>query len=228
MADESTRIIDITNVLTKDNDTVMMGDNANQGTGKFSYSSLKDWVKEDLNLQPSDVGLANVNNVQQASKSDFDSYTNGTALKHDASAITFNASTVYNELLTLKNRLNDSLVSNNKDIHIVIIDYAPGDAQWTEAQILALIGIDNANYTNFQYRIDQRFQVYAHELNKVIGHATNVNIPTDYVDIAFEVTNEGNYHLTNLKINDNVFTTGNDYRVSFSTRIYKEYFTPTT
>ena len=222
------RIKDFTTELTKANDTYFAGDNASQGTGKTTYATLLGWIEGDLNLDPSDVGLGNVTNVQQASKTDFDNHTSGTDLRHTASQIDFDSSNVYTELLTLKNRLNDSISNNDKDIHIVLIDFQAGDASWSESDILAMVGIDNANYANFNYRIDQRFPVYIYELNKVAGHATNVNIATDMIDMTFELTGEGNYHLTTLKVNDNVFTVGSDYRVSLRVRIYKEYFTPQT
>ena len=213
--------------LVKELGLYIAGDSENQGTGKFTLGTLIDWVKTGLNLTPSSVGLGNVTNTLQATKAEYDAHINGTSDNHDASAITFNSSTVQNELMTLKNRLNESMTLNNRDIHIVITNYTAGDASWTEAEILAMIGIDNANYTDFNYRIDQRFPVYIYELNKVAGHATNVNIPTDKIDISFEVTGEGNYHMKGLTINDNVFTATEDYRISLTVRLYKEYFTPT-
>ena len=222
----TTRISAMATSQPKDNLNYFALDKAGSTTGKRVWTDIVSDMKADIGMVASDVGLGNVTNTEQCAKATYDLHIAGTADKHDSTAIVYGSTNVGAYLTTLANKIDAQEIVNAR----LNIEFETGGTlateTWTEAEVLTAMGIDNAEYANFNYVIDHRFAPSLYKLAKSSSYGTNVALADDDFRISWQAssTTSAN-HLDAISLNSTAQVINSDYRLMLDLKLTKEYIT---
>ena len=207
----------------KDNDNYFGLDKIGGTSGKRKWSDIVSDMEADISLTNADVGLSNVTNHAQATSSEYNNHVVGLDDKHDANYITYNSSNVGAELATLSAKI-DSVGSSITRVNIEFETASTAaDEEYTEEEILALMGIDNTEYAQYNYIIDHRFPIWLEKLQKSSNYGNNVALKSDETQTSWQTSVSGRNHLDTLTIIKTPLDDSTDYRLTLDIVLYKDY-----